>query len=172
MSTRTCCFTGHRPQSFPCKYNEGDLRCLLLKARLRREILRAVKADGVGHFLTGMALGVDTWAAEIVLSLRGRWPVTLEAVLPCAGQDARWTAESRERYRSILSRCDLVTPLQDRYTPDCFARRNRYLVEHSDLVIAVCNGSPSGTGSTVSYANALGKPVRQVRPPHSHHPGT
>src|SRR5699024_3590729 len=48
MSTRTCCFTGHRPQSFPWKYNEGDLRCLLLKARLRREILRAVMADGVG----------------------------------------------------------------------------------------------------------------------------
>ena len=90
MLIQTCCFTGHRPQSFPWKYNEADPRCLLLKFRLKRQIIQAVKQDGVRHFLTGMALGVDTWAAEIVLSLRKRWSLTLEAVIPCKGQDARW----------------------------------------------------------------------------------
>lgn len=143
MSIQTCCFTGRRPQSFSWKYNEGDLRCILLKFRLKREIVRAIKQDCIQHFLTGMALGVDTWAAEIVLSLRKRWHVTLECVLPCHDQDARWPQESRERYQSILAQCDKVTLLQTHYSPDCFDKRNRYLIDHSDLVIAVWNGSPS-----------------------------
>ena len=155
MPDQTCCFTGHRPQSFPWKYNEADPRCVLLKFRLKRQIIQAVEQDGVIHFLTGMALGVDTWAAEIVLSLRRRWSLTLEAVLPCKGQDARWPSESRERYQSILEQCDKVTLLQDGYTPDCFDKRNRYMIDHSDLVIAVWDGSPSGTGNTVAEQAAL-----------------
>ena len=113
-----CCFTGHRPRSFPWKYNEADPRCVLLKFRVKRQIIQAVKQDGVTHFLTGMALGVDTWAAEIVLSLRRKWSLTLEAVLPCKDQDIRWPSKSRERYQSILKQCDKVTLLQDGYIHD------------------------------------------------------
>ena len=51
------------------------------------------------------------------------------------------------------------TLLQTRYTPDCFDRRNRYMVDHSDLIIAVWNGSPSGTGNTISYAKLLEKRI-------------
>lgn len=162
MSIQACCFTGHRPQHFPWKYNEGDLRCVMLKYRLKREIVNAIKQDGIRHFLTGMALGVDIWAAEIVLSLRKQWPITLEAVIPCKGQDIRWHSESQERYRSILNQCDNVILLQEGYTPDCFQRRNQYMVEHSNLVIAVWNGSPSGTGNTVAYAKCRGKQVRTI----------
>lgn len=164
MPIQTCCFTGHRPQSFPWKYKESDPRCMLLKFRLKRQIIQAVKQDGVRHFLTGMALGVDTWAAEIVLSLRKRWSLTLEAVIPCKGQDTRWPSESRERYQSILAQCDKVTLLQERYTPDCFGKRNRYMIDHSQLVIAVWNGAPGGTGSTVAYAKSQGTPVREIAP--------
>lgn len=135
---------------------------MMLKFRLKHEILRAIKRDGVRYFLAGMALGVDTWAAEIVLSLRKQFPVTLEAVIPCEGQDARWPLESQKRYQSIITQCDKVTPLQEHYTPDCFDRRNRYMIDHSDLIIAVWNGSPGGTGNTVAYARSLGKQVRRI----------
>lgn len=55
MPDQTCCFTGHRPQSFPWKYNEADPRCVLLKFRLKRQIIQAVEQDGVIHFLTGIS---------------------------------------------------------------------------------------------------------------------
>ena len=29
-----CCFTGHRPGKLPWRYNEEDLRCVSLKARI------------------------------------------------------------------------------------------------------------------------------------------
>lgn len=164
MSVQTCCFTGHRPQSFPWKYHEGDLRCIALKYRLKREIIKAIKQDGIRHFLTGMALGVDTWAADIVLALQKRWPITLECVIPCKNQEAKWHRENQEHYRAILSQCNKVTVLQEYYTRNCFEKRNRYMVDHSDLVIAVWNGSPSGTGSTVTYAKAQGKAIRVLSP--------
>lgn len=109
-----------------------------------------------------LRVGMEIWAAEIVLSLRKQFPVTLEAVLPCEEQDARWPLESPKRYQAIITQCDKVTLLQTRYTPVCFDRRNRYMVDHSDLIIAVWNGSPSGTGNTISYAKSLEKRIRVI----------
>lgn len=160
---KACCFTGHRPQSLPWGFREEDPRCLQQKERLQREILRAIQED-FRHFLSGMALGTDIWAAEAVLRLRTFYPVTLECVLPCREQAGRWNQAAQRRYLDILRRCDQVTLLQVTYTPDCFQRRNQYLVEHSSLVIAVWNSRSSGTGNTVSYAGARGRQIRVLHP--------
>ncbi len=63
MERKSCAFTGHRPNSFPWGYNEADKNCQELKAILNAQIVRMVEA-GVTDFLSGMALGVDTWAAQ------------------------------------------------------------------------------------------------------------
>ena len=31
---QTCCFTGHRPEKLPWRYDESDPRCVELKGRL------------------------------------------------------------------------------------------------------------------------------------------
>ena len=49
--------------------------------------------------------------------------------------------------------------LQHHYTNDCMQNRNKYMVDNSDIVIAVWNGKPSGTGSTVRYAHEKGKTI-------------
>ena len=56
------CFTGHRPEKLKRMQ-------WLIKRDLKNEILRAMD-DGINVFISGMARGVDIWAAEIVLSLR------------------------------------------------------------------------------------------------------
>lgn len=59
----------------------------------------------------------------------------------------------QERYRSILGQADEVTYVGREYTSDCMPARNRYLAEHSSILLAVCNGAQrSSTGATVSYA--------------------
>ena len=45
--------------------------------------------------------------------------------------------------------------LQDHYTEGCMQRRNRYLVEHSSMLIAVYSGGSGGTKYTIDYANRL-----------------
>ncbi len=164
MRNYTCCFTGHRPQAFPWGYNETDPRCVNLKHRLKGEILCAIHDHDIHYFLSGMAQGVDTWAVEMVLELQRDYSISLECVLPCRDQASRWPYESRRRYRSILQRCNQITLLQSQYSCDCFQRRNRYMIDRSGLVIAVWNGAPSGTGSTVQYAKSNGKAVYVLAP--------
>lgn len=62
----TCCFTGHRPNRLPSGYRRDPSACAPLHSALREAILQAVR-DGFTTFVSGMALGVDTWAAEEVL---------------------------------------------------------------------------------------------------------
>ena len=98
-----CAFAGHRPKSFPWKYRETDPRCLALKAILTEQIAKLVQA-GVTDFYSGMALGVDLWCSRIVLDLEEKNPaLKLHCILPCEGQEHKWSPSAQEQYRTILS---------------------------------------------------------------------
>lgn len=56
MTNKICAFTGHRPKSFPWKYDENAPDCLLLKEILAAQI-EALVNRGVTNFLSGMAQG-------------------------------------------------------------------------------------------------------------------
>jgi len=165
MKNKICAFTGHRPQSLPFGFNEADERCFALKGMLREEIIKLIEKEGVSHFITGMALGVDMYAAEIVLDLKAAYPgITLESAIPCETQAVNWTVQQRERYFDIASKCDKETLIQNHYTADCMQKRNRYMVDQADYIIAVWDGRPSGTGNTVKYAKKQGKPIIAINP--------
>lgn len=155
----TVCFSGYRPEKLPWGNNENDPRCTALKARLYRAA-DAACADGYRHFICGMARGVDTYCAEVVLALRQTCPdITLEAAVPCPGQSDGWTVEEQERWQSLLARCDYETVVQEKYTPGCMQRRNRYMVDHASRLIAVFDGQEGGTRRTVEYAMRQGVEV-------------
>lgn len=141
---KTCAFTGHRPQNLPFGFNEEDERCIDLKKTLREQIINLIENEGVTHFISGMAIGVDMYAAEIVLGLKASYPgITLESAIPCESQAAKWSEALRDRYFDIASKCDKETLIQTHYSPDCMDKRNRYMVDHADVLIAVWDGSPA-----------------------------
>ena len=161
MSDRniTCCFTGHRPAGLPWGADENDPCCLDMKFELAAR-LEGIYDCGYRHFLCGMALGCDSYFAEAVLALREQHPdVTLEAAVPCGSQPEKWNPAQRQRYNRLLDACDKVTVLQIAYTPDCMMRRNRYMVDHSSLLLAAYTGSPGGTQNTILYAERTGVKV-------------
>ncbi|MDR1928053.1 MAG: DUF1273 domain-containing protein [Oscillospiraceae bacterium] len=161
MDTRkdTCCVTGSRPQKLPFGFDEAHPDCAALKKRLREELEKSIKS-GYAHFLSGCALGVDQWALELLLDLKKCYPhIKIEAVIPCENQDLKWNLAKKERYRSLLVRCDIKTMLQSAYSPDCMRKRNQYMVDRSALVIAVWNMQSGGTKQTVAYAKKSGKAV-------------
>jgi len=165
MKVKKCAFTGHRPQSLPFGFNETDERCIALKQTLRAEIIKLIEDEGVTHFISGMAIGVDMYAAEIVLGLKSSYDsIILESAIPCETQAAKWTEEQRNRYFEIAEKCDKETLIQQHYTADCMHKRNRYMVDQADVIIAVWDGRPSGTGKTVQYAQRQGKPIRVINP--------
>ena len=55
--------------------------------------------------------------------------------------------------------------LQRQYTPDCLRKRNQYMVDHADIVLAVCNMRlHSGSKQTVLMALRRLKPIWLVFP--------
>ena len=147
-----CCFTGHRPE----KLNTSEKE---VKAALRKQIDQAVH-DGFTVFITGMARGVDLWAAEIVLDLRKRnKEIRLICAIPHDGFEARWSPSWQELYRYVLAEADLTRVISKGYHTGVYQVRNEWMVNHSARVIAVFNGQPSGTKNTIDYAYRQGVPV-------------
>lgn len=162
---KKCCFTGHRPKSLPFGYNEEEAACKKLKELLCENIEKQITENGVTHFISGMAMGVDIYAAEAVLKLREKYPqIKLECAIPCETQANKWSEGWRNRYFDIIRRSDVAKMLQTHYTSDCMMKRNKYMVDNSDVVIAVWNGEKSGTGNTVDYAMKSGKKVIIIDP--------
>lgn len=156
----SCAFSGHRPQKLPWKGDEDDPRCVALKEALRGQIVRLVQ-EGVTDFLSGMAEGVDTWAAQAVLALREDDPaLRLHCILPYKGQADKWKAASRERYRSILEQADSIVYVHREHSKNCMLERDRFLVVHAGRLLAVYNGERrGGTAATVRYARKAGREI-------------
>lgn len=160
-----CAFTGHRPTKFPWRYDEEDKRCAALKTVLTEQI-ETLAAAGVTDFYSGMAQGVDTWAAIAVLTLREKSPlVKLHCVLPCEGQEAPWTIPAQNRYQEILKKADSVEYVSRTYHRACMLERNHRLVDSAALLIAVYNGEKrGGTAATVRYAQKAGRKIICINP--------
>lgn len=160
----TCGITGHRPKWFPFGYDEQARDCLRLKAALKTHLGELARGN-IREFSTGMAQGVDMWAAQAVLELRESiLDLRLTCVLPCAGQSLGWPPEARRRHEEILRRSDRTVLLQQEYTPDCMLARDRWLVDNAHMMLAVYGGGTGGTAYTVRYAVSRGKRVLLLHP--------
>ena len=148
---KTCCFSGHR--ILP------DYKKLLPK--LQEETERHIQL-GVTHFLNGGAIGFDILAAEVVLSLKQKYNISLEMVLPCLDQDKTWNKKNKIRYNYILTNADKVTYLANQYYDGCMIERNRYMVDHSDYCIAYLVNQRGGSYYTVNYALKINKNVVNI----------
>ncbi len=162
---KTCAFTGHRPQNLPWQFNEADINYLKLKQILNQQISQLAK-NGFTDFLSGMALGSDTWAAEAVLNLRKKKPaLKLHCILPCKTQAEKWPVSEQERYQKILAQADSIFFTSRNYHPNCMLERNRFMVEKAHLLLAVYNGQPhSGTAAAVRHAQRLGCDIIIINP--------
>ena len=144
-----CCFAGHRP--------EGILLSeATAKDWLRYQIQQAIAANYT-TFITGMGMGVDIWAAQIVIELRAANPsIHLIAVEPYPSFAAKWSEEWRSAYQEVITKADLVKRISQRYTPDAINNRLYWIVDHSSRLIAIYNGTKGYTGSFVDYAQTQG----------------
>lgn len=159
------CFTGHRPNRL-YGYDPKIKGNLELIKNLKDIIEFYINNHGVDTFITGMALGVDTWAARIILKLKESNPtLKLVAAIPCKNQYKKWNQSSIEEYKYILSKCDMIHYVSENdYTNYCMVNRDKWMVDNSSYIIAVWNGSNSGTGTTVKYAVKNLKPVHVLNP--------
>lgn len=164
IKSETACLTGHRPKGLPWGYDETKTSCQRFK-KLLKEVLEGAISYGIKNFLTGMAEGFDMIATEILLNLREmHGGIKIIAIVPCLGQEKFWSEIQQERYKKILSQCDDKIILSVCYTQTCMNERNKFMIEHSSVCIACCNGKKSGTLNTIRFAKKAGCGVRVLNP--------
>lgn len=167
------CGTGHRTDKFKWfnKYksyieNECAPECVLIKSMLEQEV-RNLISNGYDYFISGMALGFDTWLAECIIKLKNEFPhIKLEAAIPCYNQESVWPDKNdRDRYHNILKCCDKITYVsKDNYKPYYLIKRNEYMIDNSDIVIACYNGTEGGTRRAYLYAMNNGIEIINIDP--------
>lgn len=154
-------FTGHRDSKLPY-FGDDDPLFVKFKEELFKTILELVE-NGACEFYCGMALGVDTYAAEAVLQLREQHPnIQLIAVVPCSDQAKFWNPDQKERYEALLAACDRSIVVSDKYSKTCMHKRNRLLVDLCDVLIAAYDGLPGGTEFTINYAKRKCRKVIEI----------
>ena len=142
---KCCCFTGHRPHKLGVSEERAK--------ELLSDAVDLMIEKGYTTFISGMAQGIDMWAAEVVLSKRETNPnVFLVCASAYKGVENKWCEKDKELYSSIMNRADEVVCLCEHYIPYCFNLRNNWMVNHSSMVIAAYNDEEGGTKNTIKYA--------------------
>lgn len=154
MQGKTCCVTGHR--------NIPPNQIGHVKNFLEHEIGCAVN-DGFSSFISGFADGADLLFAEIIAQKMINNPtLRLIAAIPYRKRLDR--LKESEKTKALLDLCAEIYVAAEEYHPGVFTKRNRYMVERSERVIAVYDGrGKGGTAGTVRLASAMKKELRQIK---------
>jgi len=163
---KTLCFTGHRPKKLG-GYDYRSEQNLKMLLKLRALICRYIEKKGVTTFVSGMALGIDIWSAQIILSLKEKkYPhIKLVCAIPCKEQYKKWSESDRDIWKNIVNRADFVHYVsEDPYTAWCMNKRNEWMVDNSNFVLSVWDGSGGGTQNCAKYALKRQRNILNLHP--------
>lgn len=162
---KSLCFTGHRPSKL-ASYDYKHPDNLKMLRKLKALIERFIERRGIKIFITGMALGIDMWSAQIILQLKEKYPhIKLVCAIPCANHSAKWNIEDQQLHKEICEQADYVYYVSEEpYTAWCMQKRNEWMVDNSTFIIAVWDETSGGTANCVKYANKRQRKVVQLHP--------
>jgi len=146
-------FTGHRPSKLGTDTHSGYIDNPL-RAWIRDELRKILRVLRPLYGISGMALGVDQIAAEVCLDLG----IPFIAAVPFKGQEHVWHADAQKKYHELLSKAhEVIVVSEGVYERWKLIARNQFMVDHSNKLIAVWDGSEGGTSSTIEYALHTGR---------------
>lgn len=99
--------------------------------------------------ISGVALGWDTHWAMVCIRLG----IPLTCAVPFQGQENMWNQSSQKLYHWILSKAtEIVYVCEKGYAPWKMQKRNEWMVNNSDALLAGWDGSSGGTLNCYRYA--------------------
>lgn len=164
MPTFAIAFSGHRPNRLPGDPEQLDELKFALSAELSK-----LRRQGYDTLYCGMAEGADMLcydAAQNINFLRPDWArMRICCVLPYEGHYTVPSSMNRPDAYYDLTASDSIISIAPHYSPGCFHQRNRYMVDHADVLLAVYDGNnKGGTSYTIEYARKQGKKVIMIHP--------
>lgn len=141
--------TGHRPEKIA---DFGWVQEAL------SEVFVTVQPSQV---IQGMAAGVDLLSAVVAESLK----IPYVCARPWATHTPR--NSDYQLYQQVINNAVEVVdvnPAVSYLGPWLYQRRNEWMVDHADIVVAVWDGTAGGTKNCVLYAQKQGKQIIRINP--------
>ena len=150
--------TGHRPDKLGKEYDYEGPYSQYISDQIEF-YLDDMKPD---LCISGMAIGVDTIFA--INSLYKKIP--LLAAIPFEGQEKMWPEKSKYIFNKILTHhlTNKVYICEPGYAAWKMQKRNEYMVNNCDYLLAVWDGSKGGTGNCIKYARKCKKKIIIINP--------
>lgn len=106
------------------------------------------------------------WSAEIILKIKKTYPqIKLTCAIPCLKQHSKWKKEIYLQWLSIVNKADKVHYVSEEpYTAWCLQVRNEWMVDNSDYIIGVWDGTEGGTANCINYAKKKDKNIVCIHP--------
>jgi uncharacterized phage-like protein YoqJ len=110
--------------------------------------LRSLIDEGLEWVILSGQLGVETWAAEVVLEMKKEFPELKYAVLtPFLEQEKKWNEAKQEKYQMILDQADFHRSLTNKpyEAPWQFVEKNKFFLRNSDGILIVYDEETEGS---------------------------
>lgn len=146
-------FTGHRPDKLAILGEDGLRK---IEAGIDIELLN-LRASRV---ISGMAPGIDV----IALRRAHRMQIPCTASIPWIGHpfSGNWDFGRKvDEYLSLLDMCDRhhICCEGEQYRPWFYQKRNEWMVDNCDILLAVWDGTDGGTRNCIKYARKVGRKI-------------
>lgn len=124
------------------------------------------------HFISGGALGTDLLAfvtIEIIKEMHPQFKIINELAVPFKGYEEKWSDDWKLKLSTILTKANkvtLVSEIEKYKSNNAFQqlnKRNEYMIDESDLVIAVWDSiEKGGTWNAIRYARKHNKEIKYI----------
>lgn len=126
--------------------------------------------DGLEWVLISGQLGAELWAAEVVFELKLEFPeIKLAVITPFLEQEATWSENNTEWYKSILAQADFVDSVTKKgyEKPWQFRLKNQFFIDKSDALILFYDQEKEGSPRyiyemAVQYQNNHSYPIQLI----------
>ena len=146
LENKSVCFTGHRK----IRKKDTEIENNLYK------IIEDLIHKGFLYFYAGGAKGFDALASKTVIKLKEKYTnIKLILVLPFYNQyekENNWTIEEINEYNNLKNSAHKIIYTQETYSAGCYYKRNRFLIDHSDICLCYKYKNSGGTSYTINYA--------------------
>ena len=149
-------FSGHRSQKIGGFVLPNPTYISICKQTAA--ILQELKPE---KCISGGALGYDQYSAFVCLKLG----IPYDLAIPFEGFEKRWTEQSKRAFQALRNKAAKTVIIEKEFSIAAYQRRNEFLVDNCDLLVACWNGTPGGTANCVRYAESIGKPIRFLELP-------
>ncbi|MCZ8535903.1 DUF1273 domain-containing protein [Paenisporosarcina quisquiliarum] len=118
-----------------------------IKKALENRLLGLID-DGLEWVILSGQLGVETWAAQLVIELKQSFPDLKYAIItPFLEQEKNWNDTKKETYQMICANADFQTSVTKKpyEGPWQFIEKNKFIIRNSDGLLIIYDEENEGS---------------------------